>query len=529
MISKILLVLRTISYLKPKQILFRFFYLFRSKLRRLVRFKYKYNLYRKGKALNFTQPIANSSSYNNNKFYFLNRTVFFSNEIDWGYLENGMLWAYNINYFDYLNQYEITKEEGEELILKFIDKLPTLSVANDPYPISLRGINWVKFLSKHSISKKSIDTSLYSQYRILLDKLEFHILGNHLLENAFSLMFGAYYFNGTELYKKGKEILIKELNEQVLADGAHYELAPMYHKIMLCRLLDVLNLIQNNKDVYYEKEFHQFLIEKSKVMLSWLEEVTFVNGTTPRVNDSTEYIAPESHEIFQYAKRLGIAWEKTQLNESGYRMYKKGNYELFVDYAQIGPDYIPGHAHADTFSFLLNIGGKPILVDPGISTYEAGRRRQVERSTSYHNTVVYAKDNQSEVWGGFRVGRRAYAKIKEETNNSILGYHNGYKRNGVYHYRRFDVEENGFKIKDYIICDIENIAPSVAYFHFHPNCIVELGLNEVKADNITLSFEHNENIKLQTYNYAHGYNFLDKAKVVAVSFQETLITNVKVE
>lgn len=35
----------------------------------------------------------------------------------------------------------------------------------------------------------------------------------------------------------------------------------------------------------------------------------------------------------------------------------------------IGPDYIPGHAHADTFNYELRIDGVPFIVDTGISTY----------------------------------------------------------------------------------------------------------------------------------------------------------------
>ena len=39
-----------------------------------------------------------------------------------------------------------------------------------------------------------INQTLYNHYQLLLNNLEYHLLGNHLLENAFSLLFGAYYF-----------------------------------------------------------------------------------------------------------------------------------------------------------------------------------------------------------------------------------------------------------------------------------------------------------------------------------------------
>ena len=48
------------------------------------------------------------------------------------------------------------------------------------------------------------------------------------------------------------------------------------------------------------------MLDSAQKMLGWLESVTFSNGTTPRVNDSTEGISSESEELFDYAKRLGI-------------------------------------------------------------------------------------------------------------------------------------------------------------------------------------------------------------------------------
>ena len=33
-------------------------------------------------------------------------------------------------------------------------------------------------------------------------------------------------------YKKSKLLILEQLNEQILNDGAHFELSPMYHKII---------------------------------------------------------------------------------------------------------------------------------------------------------------------------------------------------------------------------------------------------------------------------------------------------------
>ena len=80
--------------------------------------------------------------------------------------------------------------------------------------------------------------------------------------------------------------------------------------------------------------------------------------------------------------------------------------KLLLDVASIGPDYLPGHGHADTLSFEMSLFGKRTLVNRGISQYGI-EVRQVERGTAAHNTVVINNENSSEVWSGFRVARRA--------------------------------------------------------------------------------------------------------------------------
>ncbi len=97
-----------------------------------------------------------------------------------------------------------------------------------------------------------------------------------LLENAFSLLFGAYYFQDEELYLKAKKILKDELKEQILKDGAHFELSPMYHQIMLLRVLDCINLVQNNN--WKNHELLELFISKAEIMLGWLNTITYENG-----------------------------------------------------------------------------------------------------------------------------------------------------------------------------------------------------------------------------------------------------------
>lgn len=434
--NKYLRLYNTVKYLKPKQIYFRLFYFARNRYRKKIGFAYPISFDFQTKKLFLDESISTQQIFRkNNEFEFLNLSKKFDDTIDWNFFEYGKLWTYNISYFDFLNQNEISKEQSLELIYDFIENDDILKDALEPFPISLRGINWVKFLSNNSIEDKKIDDILYKHYQILMDNLEYHLLGNHLLENGFSLLFGAYYFEDESMYQKAKEILESELEEQILDDGAHFELTPMYHQIMFFRLLDCINLVKNND--FKNQELLNFLVSVACKMLSWLKNITFKNGEIPLLNDSAFGIAPSSSELFDYASRLDIKNMDLKFSESGYRKVEKDSYECVVDIGNIGPDYIPGHAHSDTFNFVVNFEDKPFIVDTGLSTYESNHRRTVERSTYSHNTVEVNKKDQSEVWGGFRVANRAKIINIEEKENKIKASHNGYKK------RVLSIQENG--------------------------------------------------------------------------------------
>ena len=212
---------------------------------------------------------------------------------------------------DFLLQPGLGKESGIGLIHDFVQKLTNKSTGLESYPISIRGMDWIKFLTKHGIIDSKIDNSLFAQYKILLDNPEYHLLGNHLLENGFSLLFGAFYYKDLRLYDNAKDIIETELNEQILDDGGHFELSPMYHQIILDRVLDCINLLQNNKLFDGQESLLIFIKEKSENMLQWLNCMTFSNGDIPRFNDSATGIAPSTQQLNEYAMRLGLISEKT--------------------------------------------------------------------------------------------------------------------------------------------------------------------------------------------------------------------------
>ncbi len=528
--SKVKLYYNTVKFLKFKQLYYRIFYLLRN---RFLHKNYNYN-----KDLNVVRIYEdevvffsdNIQFYYENKFVFLNVSHSFNCSIDWNFTQFGKLWTYNLNYFDYLNQNNLSREKGLELIYDYIQNDQTVKVGKEPYPISLRNINWIKFISRNKIQDENINKNLFKHYLILLDNLEYHLLGNHLLENGFSLLFGAYFFQNEKFYKKARKIIINELNEQILNDGAHFELSSMYHQIILFRLLESISLIDRNK-WKNDMSFYTFLKNKAITMLSFLKAITYNNGDVPMVNDSAYGIAPTSQELFHFGQSLGLEHNSLALDESGYRKFENDNYELFVDVGEVGPKYQAGHSHADMFNFELYYRSKPFIVDTGTSTYENNQLRKSQRGTDSHNTVIVNSMDQSQVWSAFRVGKRARILKSETKPNKVRATHDGYRKIAGLHTREFYFKDKEVIINDTLSKKRKNQIHSMANFHFHSNIhIICINDNVVEFnDGVKMIFESSDELKLinDKYQLAVGFNKTVEADKLRVRFSNDLTTYIE--
>ncbi len=520
----------TLRYMKKEQIWYRIYYTLRNRYRKKTEFHYPLTLKSQSRTLALLPSIPSRHMFTVHdgvkSFTFLNLEHSFKEKIDWNFTTYGKLWTYNLTYFEYLLQEEIKTEDALALMEDFISSSLLIKDGLEPFPIALRGINWIKFLTYHNIKRPYIDDALYAQYEILMDNIEYHLLGNHLLENGFSLLFGAYYFADERLLKKAREILEAELHEQILEDGAHFELTPMYHQLMLYRLLDCVNLVSSN-DLFKDEKFLGFLSERAELMLGWLERMRYHDGTVAHFNDSTDGIAPTTDALITYAKRLGLNPREVDLGESGYRKFTTDRYEMVVDVGNIGPDYIPGHAHSDTFNFELRVFGKPLIVDTGISTYETNARRAYERGTAAHNTVVVDGLEQSEVWASFRVARRAKIVNLYEENGVVEATHNGYRRIGVLHTRKFRTDQKQIVIVDRL--QSHKVHEAVAYLHFAANMDVSCtGDDQIVTSNAIFSFKGLKKLELVDITIAHGYNDLVVSKAAKIYFDKVLTTTVDI-
>ena len=255
----------------------------------------------------------------------------------------------------------------------------------------------------------------------------------------------------------------------------------MYHAIVLEDLLDLIQLAGMFPGVLPADNVEMWR-DSADRMLAWLQAMTHPDGGISFFNDGALGIAPDFEALNRYATEIGLNWQPQPfeagvlLEPSGYGRLAAGPSLVIADVGPIGPDYLPGHAHADTLSFELSLGNRRIVVNSGIDRYEPGPERLLQRSTHSHSTVEVDGADSSEVWSSFRVARRARPigrelKIDSDAVRLTCG-HDGYRRlpGKVTHTRYWTLSKNRLQVQDQLY---GRFRQAIARFHLHPDVSVE--------------------------------------------------------
>ncbi|EPN8916476.1 heparinase II/III family protein [Vibrio vulnificus] len=487
-LSDVVKIFHTVKYLRFKQVLYRFL----TKINK-PKVNTSSDLSLTTPAWRFDSPFAYSQSmFEDGSVLFLSKRVFSDSNTIWNDAAQDKLWLYNLHYFDDLNSFGFESRHSLHKLMmsRWIDENPPC-IGNgwEPYPLSLRLVNWVKWLSKQGQVSHKFLASIVDQANALTQQLEFHILGNHLFANAKALTFVGCYLDsneGKQFLDLGLKILDQEIEEQFLVDGAHFELSPMYHQILLWDLLDLINLGQVSRCPEVLQRLPNW-VSVAKKALFWLQSMLHPDRDISFFNDSAHGIAANPKVIFEYANQLGIDFDVefdliTTHELSGYSRIQMANYTVLFDHANVGPDYLPGHAHADTLSFELSIGKQRVFVNSGTSLYGVSAERLRQRQTAAHNTVSVTNLDSSQVWSGFRVAKRAYAKLhktsREGQKVEIVASHDGYmkQRPKVTHTRSLDCTPERVIISD----ALSKAVPACFHLHIHPEVdVINLSEKEV--------------------------------------------------
>ncbi len=202
---------------------------------------------------------------------------------DWNDPARERLWLYNAHYFDDLSSEDAAARISwhVDLIDRWIsDNPPAAGAGWEPYPTSVRIVNWIKWVLAGGTASPLVLQNLAVQVRWLAKRIEHHLLANHLFVNGKALVVAGLFFDGPESKgwrELGLKILARELPEQVLVDGGQFERSPMYHALALEDILDLINFAQAWPGVLEDSTLVSWR-EAAVRMQGWLHAMSHPDG-----------------------------------------------------------------------------------------------------------------------------------------------------------------------------------------------------------------------------------------------------------
>lgn len=475
----------------------------------------------------------NEITYTNNKFIFIG----IEGSID-DLQKLPLLWQYNFFYCDFLLSKSISDDEKRYLISRISSILKLSPVGREPYPASLRIINMIKWLN--IIGDDALSTQIKNiiklDYESLVNKIEYHLLGNHILANFKALIFHDIFFfhpkknSNLDRWMKSYE---QQLEEQILNDGGHFELSHMYHNIIIEDIIDILNIINGKGFRAFEERLSSILVR----MIHWANYLTNAVGNLFYTNDCVDGVSKQTNDLKNYAKKilkdsnnnlvLGDGTNLITLTDSGFSSVRTNSFFLCINHADVKASYIPGHFHADTLSFEISNNQSKILCNPGLSTYAVSDERMFERGTLSHNCLSINNKNSSEVWKSFRLGRSAeitsFSSTQKNNRTTISASHNGYKN--IQHTRSWVVENNSIIIYDEIYSS--NSFKVLINFLVHPNFKIlayeekELTIGfESKIYRLSSKANHEFNLILKPAYYCSSFGVKHNTSSILLSIEK---------
>lgn len=400
--------------------------------------------------------------------------------------------------------YAITGEEkyADEVvaqIISWIEENPLMYSINwtCAMEVAIRVVNWLFTLRFIERSRAVTDdflmkvsSSLYQHGLFIYNNLEDTppYSGNHYMSDLVGLLFIGFILDDKDA-KEWRNFAInefwKEVRNQFLPSGFHYEKSISYHRLMTELVAyTYVHLERSGEVIPLDIE------PRVKKMFEVIEEFTTKEGIAPAVadEDNGRFLPFVIHDFHDYSYLLNVYYylfkEKLRPDENvirtypdvGFAVYKDSAKYLFISNAGISkyPEFDQWngtHTHCDLLSFILNINGIDFIIDPGTYGYTGNPSKRDEyRSTAKHN-VIQIDDIELFTFSKEKPFSMLFDAIPEELDQQGNIISAGYKkRHGdslLEHNRRFIFEDDSIVIEDYIQFAGEHTARML--FHLAPS------------------------------------------------------------
>lgn len=408
----------------------------------------------------------------------------------WLPVQASALWTFHLHYHEWLadlraaGQRTVAQRLIADWLVRFAGYHP---VVWHPYPTSLRVVAWLTHGAwmldgADEDFKQAFYETLVRQIEYVFANPERDLGGNHLLKNLKAMIYGGLALDRSEIYAHGMAELLRALQGQILPDGMHFELTPMYAAQVLRDLLEIRAILRKTGGA------PKLLDEAVRRLGTALAFFVHGDGRLALFNDAAEL---DEAYVAHLLRLSGADDAPDTLPNAGYARLARGGTLVLFDAGKVGPDENPGHAHADTLSFEMSLGRERVVVNGGTYAYQHALRHTF-RATPAHSTVSLEGQDSAEVWGGFRVGRRPMDVQMELQGGAVPlpggdmwveGSHDGWRNQGVEHRRKMLLAGDGSRLRgeDEILFRKGVKGRVRAHFHLHPEIGVRL-LSDTEAE-----------------------------------------------
>ena len=379
---------------------------------------------------------------------------------------------------------------------------------------------------------------------------------NHSVSEATGLFIGAAWLikhgYDQKLYRKyryhGRKILEKSILKLIEEQGTFSQRSVIYHRLVM----DTVSFVLHNMKLLDENPFADNILNRLKKLGEWQFKMTFgMNGDTPNFGNNDGSMLENMHSLgyrdFRPSTQLyfGLLEQKSVYDDvalseplwwhSGTDSLKYQKKSISLPSAELLDNHIlllrnkkasvfmklpddkfrPGN---DIFHIDLWVEGKPVLIDSGTFSYNAGENSKRFKSVSAHNTVQFGDHEQMPEISRFLNGKwiKMNEIISPHCNDGDCvweGFYKDYKNN--YHQRKLILTRDSLEIIDkfdspedikirYHINNVQNIRfetnadyktegkslSSLYYYESHDVDVITLSVQANKAESQkTLNFK----------------------------------------